>query len=218
MPNPADLRLDYQHATLSLADLAPSPLIQFQTWFDAAVAAKVAEPNAMTLATVDNYQQPDARIVLLKYMDGEKLGFYTNYHSQKATQIAQNPYCSIVFLWAAQERQVRIKARLAPMDKKTSTDYFQSRPLDSQLAAWASPQSQPITDRQELENYWTAAQQLHAGQNPLPLPPHWGGYFILPHRFEFWQGRSSRLHDRFIYTLTNTENPLSGWTISRLAP
>ncbi len=213
-----DLRVDYQKSTLSPADLFPSPLIQFQTWLNEALAANIHEANAMCLATVDKNNCPDARIVLLKYIDNEKLGFYTNYDSNKGQQMAAHSRCSVVFFWKELERQVRIKAHVQRMDDKTSTAYFQSRPLDSQLAAWASPQSQPILDRQILENKWADTQQQFAEQTPLPKPPNWGGYFLTPYQFEFWQGRSSRLHDRFVYNLADEYNTASGWSIVRLAP
>ena len=214
----SDIRTDYQKSILQLSDLNPNPICFFKEWLNQAIAANIHEPNAMCISTVDKNAQPDARIVLLKYMDDSRLGFYTNHHSQKAQQIAENPNCALVFFWKELERQVRIKAHLQIMDEQTATDYYQSRPKDSQIAAWASPQSQVITDRQILEDNFIELQQRYQQETLLPKPPNWGGYFIIPHQFEFWQGRSSRLHDRFIYTFANKKNTIDGWLIERLAP
>ncbi|WP_426492035.1 pyridoxamine 5'-phosphate oxidase [Hymenobacter sp. 102] len=210
----ADLRQTYSRQTLTEADVQPEAVAQFRTWLDEAIAARVEEPTAMTLATVNEAGQPAARIVLLKGLP-EDAGFlfFTNYDSRKGQELATSPLAALTFFWPALERQVRVEGRVEKAAPEASTEYFQSRPRSSQLGAWASPQSQPIRTREELEQREQEVAARFAGQDPLPRPAHWGGYVLRPHRIEFWQGRPSRLHDRLVY-----ERQPQGWHISRLAP
>jgi pyridoxamine 5'-phosphate oxidase len=208
----ADLRLDYTQQSLDLADLNPNPVGQFQTWFDQAVAAQVPEPNAMTLATATPEGMPSARIVLLKALDLRGFVFYTNYQSHKGQELAANPQAALVFLWHELERQVRIQGAVVKIDPAESDAYFYSRPIGSQLGAWASDQSTVIQERAVLEQR-EADLQVEYANLAIPRPPHWGGYRVQPRVIEFWQGRSSRLHDRLRYQHTD-----SGWQIDRLSP
>lgn len=211
-----DLREDYSLATLEESDVFESPIRQFQKWFKEALDTKTGEPNVMTLATATKEGVPSARIVLLKGVSEEGFCFYTNYNSHKGQELQENPNVSLVFFWEALERQVRIQGMAYPMTEAQSTEYFQSRPKGSQIGAWASPQSQVLDDRDILEQNVAQLSEKYAEQDKLPKPPHWGGYLVKPYKVEFWQGRSSRLHDRLLYTLTNLE-PVK-WTIERLAP
>lgn len=207
----AALREDYKRETLLEADLHQDPIEQFRRWFGQALAAKLAEPNAMTLATVDQHSQPAARIVLLKGLDADGLTFFTNYESRKGQELAQQPKAAVLFCWLELERQVRIEGIVEKVSAQESDDYFAVRPTLSRLGAWASPQSRVLANREVLEEAMKQFQQDY-GDNP-PRPPHWGGYRLKPHRLEFWQGRRSRLHDRLQYTKSD-----SGWRIERLAP
>lgn len=207
----ANLRQNYDKSTLLESSLAATPLEQFSRWFDEAVAAQVVEPNAMTLATSDTQGRPSARIVLLKGIDDRGLVFFTNYQSRKGSDLAVQPYASLLFFWPALQRQVRIEGNVEKVSTNESDQYFDSRPLGSRIGAWASPQSQPIT-RGELEaRSLELAESL--GEHPA-RPPHWGGYRLLPQRVEFWQGRPSRLHDRLLYQ----RDDQGEWQITRLAP
>ncbi len=208
----ADLRQDYRLQALNEADVSPDPFQQFQSWFDQAIAAQVPEPNAMTLATADAQGIPSARIVLLKGFDQRGFVFFTNYESQKGQELAQNPYAALVFWWAALERQVRITGRVEPVSAQESDAYFHSRPIGSQLGAWASAQSQRIPDRQVLEQRLQELT-LQYQEQTIPRPVHWGGYRLNPSLIEFWQGRSNRLHDRLCYRLHQET-----WKIERLSP
>jgi pyridoxamine 5'-phosphate oxidase len=207
----ADLRRDYRRSEL-LEALAPSdPLVLFDQWFMQAQQAQVPEPNAMTLATINAQGHPSARIVLLKGREQESFSFFTNYQSYKGQELAANPHCALVFLWDELERQVRIEGIATRLPAAQSDAYFVSRPLGSRIGAWASPQSQPLSSRAEIEQRYTdMAERL--GDAPS-RPEHWGGYSVRPTMIEFWQGRSSRLHDRLRY-----ERSAEGWHRQRLAP
>jgi pyridoxamine 5'-phosphate oxidase len=209
----ADLRRDYTLKGLSEADMAADPFQQFQTWFEQAIAADLPEPNAMTLATATPDGVPSARVVLLKGFDQRGFVFYTNYHSRKGQELARNSKAALVFWWAELERQVRIQGEVQQIAAAESDAYFHSRPIESQLGAWASNQSQVIGDRHVLEQKLEALQIQYQDQE-IPRPPHWGGYRLTPDNIEFWQGRSSRLHDRLLYKRAD-ENQ---WDIVRLSP
>lgn len=212
----ADLRQTYTQRTLAEADVQPDAVRQFRSWLDEALAARIDEPTAMTLSTVDAATgQPSSRIVLLKGLpDDDGFLFFTNYDSHKGQELAAQPLAALNFFWPALERQVRVEGRVAKAGDAVSTEYFQSRPRGSQLGAWASPQSQPVPDRAELEAREQAMEHRFAGQDPLPRPPYWGGYVLRPTRVELWQGRPSRLHDRLQFD----RQPDGSWKISRLAP
>jgi len=207
----ADLRTDYRDRPLDLADLDPDPLRQFASWLAAAAAAGLPEPNAMCLATVDPDGTPSTRMVLLKGLEAGRLLFFTGLASRKARSLAHEPRCALTFWWDALERQVRVEGRAERVSDVEADAYFATRPRGSQLAAWASPQSQALDDRAALTSAWSAAAARFAGT--VPRPPAWGGYAVLPLALEFWQGRASRLHDRFRY-----ERSDGGWTRGRLAP
>lgn len=209
--NIADIRKDYKLAALSESDCAASPFAQFEKWFADAVAASLPEPNAMTLATVDAAQRPSTRIVLIKEFDARGPVWFTNYQSRKGRELAGNNFAALQFHWVELERVVRIEGRVEKIDDAESDAYFASRPLDSRIGAWASPQSEAINGRAVLV---ARAAQFAAKflLNP-PRPPHWGGYRLVPDRFEFWQGRPSRLHDRIVYSVVD-----GAWGIARLAP
>jgi len=206
------LRSDYRHAALDEHDVDRDPFRQFARWFEAAMAAKVPEPNAMTLATVDAEGRPAARIVLLKEVDSRGFTFYTNYESRKGRELAARPQAALLFFWPDLERQVRIEGAVEKVDPATADTYFRVRPKLSRIGAWASPQSEPLADRAALEARFAEAGQRFPDED-VPRPPHWGGYRLLPEAFEFWQGRTSRLHDRIVYTREHGH-----WRIGRLAP
>lgn len=198
-----------------LEEQAPAePYALFDLWLDQAVATELppTEPNAMTLATVGAQGQPHCRVLLLKDFDTRGFVFYTNYQSNKGLEIEQNPQAAMTFFWPVLERQVRIEGRLEKVSTQESDEYYQVRPLGSRIGAWASPQSRPLRDRAELEEKVAQAQSRF--QQEPPRPPHWGGYKLVAHSIEFWQGRPDRLHDRLLY-LKQGEN---GWLLQRLAP
>lgn len=207
----ADIRKDYQLKSLTEAEVAKNPFAQFSVWWDEAVSSAIDEVNAMALSTVSAEGRPSSRIVLLKGFDEQGFVFFTNYNSDKGKQIEKQQFVSLLFFWKELERQVRIEGIATKVATDESDAYFNSRPVGSRLGAWASPQSQKITDRSVLEQ---ALESIKAEYGELiPRPPHWGGYRVMPSRIEFWQGRSSRLHDRIMY-----EQVDGNWQISRLAP
>ncbi|VWC48746.1 pyridoxine/pyridoxamine 5'-phosphate oxidase [Burkholderia lata] len=210
----ADLRINYSRASLDEADVAHDPFAQFDRWFKEALAAKLPEPNTMTLATVGDDGRPSARIVLIKGVDERGFVFFTNYESRKGRDLAAHPQAALLFYWIELERQVRIEGRIEKTSAEESDRYFASRPLGSRIGAWASDQSAVIDSRATLEAQERAVSERY-GDNP-PRPPHWGGYRLVPDSIEFWQGRPSRLHDRLLYTRDADTSP--GWSISRLSP
>jgi pyridoxamine 5'-phosphate oxidase len=207
----ADLRQEYMRAGLSEADAHADPLAQFERWFKDALAAQLPLANAMTLATVTPDGAPDARIVLLKGVEGGAFVFYTNYQSRKGRQLAANAQACLVFLWTQLERQVRIEGSVEKVTAAESDRYFSSRPVGARLSARASIQSTVVSGREFLEQAVKEEKSRH-GENP-PRPPHWGGYRVIPAQIEFWQGRENRLHDRLLYRRNK-----DSWTIERLAP
>jgi pyridoxamine 5'-phosphate oxidase len=208
----ADLRKDYALAGLLEKDLARDPFRQFEKWFQEAEASKLVEPNAMILATATRDGKPSARTMLLKNVDGRGFVFYTNYESRKGRELEGNPRATLVFPWFAFERQVIVEGTVARVTREESEAYFHSRPLASQLGAWASAQSTIVSGRKSLEDAFKEVEKKYAGQ-PVPLPPHWGGWRLAPETVEFWQGRRSRLHDRLRY-----RRGADGWTVERLSP
>ncbi|WP_427161567.1 pyridoxamine 5'-phosphate oxidase [Aliinostoc sp. HNIBRCY26] len=209
----ADLRKDYSLEGLSKNEVDPNPFIQFKKWFEQALAAQLPEPNAMTLATTTPDGKPSARMVLLKDFDERGFVLFTNYNSRKGQELTINPQAALVFWWAELERQVRILGRVERVSAAESDYYFETRPAKSRLGAWASEQSQVIPNREFLEQRMQELQSKYENQE-VPRPPHWGGFRVIPSEIEFWQGRSSRLHDRLLYTFTENGN----WQIERLSP
>lgn len=208
----SDLRKSYERAELGEDASHANPFQQFDQWLHEAIQAEIPEPNAMTLATVASNLRPSTRVVLIKGYDQRGLVWYTNYESRKGQELAGNPYAALQFHWVELERVVRIEGRVEKASAEESDVYYASRPLDSRIGAWASPQSQVVDNRGVL----VANAARYAAQyllNP-PRPPHWGGYRLVPDRWEFWQGRRSRLHDRLRYTLDGD----SRWVRERLAP
>lgn len=206
-----DRRIQYETAGLDRDDLDPSPFVQWHRWYDDAVAAELPEPHAMVIGTSTD-DLPDARVVLARAVDAAGIVFYGNYDSAKGRQLDEHPVASAVFPWLGLHRQARVRGRVVVQSPAESDAYFASRPRDSQIGAWASPQSQVITDRRELDERVAALERRFA-DGDVPRPPHWGGWVLRPETFEFWQGRPNRLHDRFRYTRRG-----DGWIIDRLAP
>lgn len=211
MKSVADIRKDYKLASLLESDVLPDPLQQFERWWNQALDSKIDEVNAMTLATSTADGRPSARIVLLKGFTKDGFIFFTNYNSDKGSQLQVNPQAALCFFWKELERQVRIEGRVEKISDADNDAYFFSRPVGSRIGAWASPQSQPIAGRHIIEQNVEKYQAEFT--NEVPRPPHWGGYIVRPERMEFWQGRSSRLHDRILFTKAG-----DSWKIERLAP
>lgn len=209
----AGLRRHYALQTLRESDVSADPFEQFEKWFLQAVDSKLLEPNAMTLATASKTGIPSARIVLLKGFDKQGFVFFTNYESQKGRELDENPHACLLFSWLELERQVRISGHVNRVATGESEQYFQGRPKGSQIGAWASPQSQVIASRRQLEDCVVALEKEYSEADALPLPPFWGGYRVTPTELEFWQGRENRLHDRLRYRRQE-----KGWIIDRLAP
>ena len=208
----ADLRKSYESAELDEQASQSDPHLQFDQWLSQAIAAKVPEPNAMTLATVGSDLRPSTRVVLIKGFDAQGIVWFTNYNSRKGLELAGNPYAALQFHWVELERTVRIEGVVEKVSAEESDAYFHSRPLDSRIGAWASPQSEVISSRSVL----VTNAALYGAKFLLqpPRPPHWGGYRLKPDSWQFWQGRRSRLHDRLRYTLQAD----SSWLRERLAP
>ncbi len=211
----AALRQDYSQRNLRRADLASDPIVQFQKWLHEAHERQVLEPNAMILATVDATGQPWTRTVLLKACDERGFTFFTNYEGAKAQHLAQNARAAMTFWWGPLERQVNITGTVVKTSREESDSYFHSRPISSQLGAWASHQSEVVADREQLQRQFEEARQRF-GEDNVPLPSHWGGYTVQPETIEFWQGQRSRLHDRLRFTKVGQGN--GGWRIERLSP
>jgi len=207
----ADIRKDYRLQSLEEKDVYADAIQQFTYWWHEAVNSEIEEVNAMTLATATITGVPSARIVLLKDYDEEGFVFFTNYQSHKGKELEENPKAALVFFWKELERQVRIEGDIEKIEAKDSDAYFSSRPIGSRIGAWASPQSQVIGNRKNIEENAAAVQAKFGDE--IPRPAYWGGYRLKPAKIEFWQGRSNRLHDRLLYTKHS-----NGWNIERLAP
>ncbi|MGH7168750.1 MAG: pyridoxamine 5'-phosphate oxidase [Gemmataceae bacterium] len=209
----ADMRNEYEREGLSEADMDADPVRQFETWFQQALAAKLPEANAMTLATATADGQPSARVVLLKAFDASGFSFFSNYDSRKGREMAVNPRAALLFFWPQLQRQVRIEGTVERVTEAESEAYFRGRPLGSRLGAWASRQSEVLAGRDELEARVRELMQRYP-DGEVPRPPHWGGFRVRPLAIEFWQGRPDRLHDRLRYRRRQPD----GWRLERLSP
>jgi pyridoxamine 5'-phosphate oxidase len=208
----ADLRREYCLAGLRKRDLNPNPIVQFEKWFNEAIAAEIIEPNAMVLSTVGPDAQPSSRTVLLKGFDARGFTFFTNYESRKGRELAANPKAALTVFWAGLERQVNIRGLVSKLPREEAEAYFAVRPLGSRLGAWVSRQSTIVESREFLEKRLEEVKAQYGEEN-VPMPPYWGGYVLAPNEIEFWQGRQNRLHDRLQYRQAET-----GWIIERLSP
>ena len=213
-PRETHARKSYERDALDENGIASDPFHQFTTWYDEAVAAGLPEPEAMTLSTATLEGRPSARIVLLRGYDERGFCFFSNYASQKGRELAANPYAAVTFHWVELERQVRIAGRVEKVTAAESDVYFQSRPSQSRIGAWSSPQSNVIPSRDALEQFFDDYQERYSDVTAIPRPEHWGGYRVIPERIEFWQGRPNRLHDRLCFTRIDQGQ----WTLQRLAP
>ena len=209
-----DRRVQYETAGLDRADLDIDPIVQWNIWYEGAASAGVAEPNAMTVSTIDKHLAPDSRVVLARSVTQDGFVFYTNYDSAKSLQLVTNPVASAVFAWLDLHRQVRLRGTVQRVSANDSDEYFASRPRESQIGAWASPQSQVIPSRGFIEQRLVEFREKFVDK-PVTRPDTWGGWCIVPTAIEFWQGRPRRLHDRFLYTRKDHGSP---WSIERLAP
>lgn len=209
----AGLRKEFTQGGLAPESLAADPRQQLQLWLDEAIAVEHTEPNAMTLATAGADGRPHARVVLLKGLEEGGLVFYTNYQSAKGREMAENPWVSVLFFWPLLERQVRVEGKVQQLPSELSDAYFASRPRASQLGAWASPQSEEVSAYEVLEQRFREVEERFKGR-PVPRPPHWGGYLLVPDSYEFWQGRPGRLHQRYRYVSSEG----SDWRREVLAP
>jgi pyridoxamine 5'-phosphate oxidase len=224
----SDQRLGYEAGGLDLPDLEPTPLRQFRRWYDEALAAGVTEPNAMTLATVDEAGAPSARTVLLKHADADGFVFFTNHRSRKGRELAAHPVAAIVLAWLPLHRQVCARGRVEQISAAATAEYFGTRPWGSRIGAWASHQSEPVGSRAELERRWAELSLRwpdHGRPDDVPVPPHWGGYVVRPVEVEFWQGRPSRMHDRLVFLPATGPGPdlpnlddAAGWRVERREP
>lgn len=208
----AHLRKNYQLMGLDENSIRTDPMEQFSLWFNAALESEITEPNAMILSTVSPEGSPSSRTVLLKGLETDGFIFFTNYESEKGRHIGNNDNVAILFLWLDLERQVRITGKASKIDSLASESYFKSRPVDSQIGAWASSQSEVVPGREYLEKKFESMKRRFS-DGEIPLPPFWGGYKVVPSKMEFWQGRPNRLHDRILYTRSG-----NGWKIERLSP
>ncbi len=208
-----NMRTSYKKGALEKEDLSDDPMHLAKAWFQEAIDQKIYEANAMSLSTVSLEGQPTIRTVLLKGIDESGYIFYSNYHSRKAQEMEANPKAAILLFWRELERQIRIEGSIEKISEEASIEYFKSRPKGSQLGAWASPQSKVISDRSVLDDRLEELKTVYQNHERLPKPAHWGGYRLVPHYYEFWQGRESRLHDRFEYKKEDDD-----WVINRLAP
>jgi pyridoxamine 5'-phosphate oxidase len=207
-----DVRKEYRLQKLIIDETQSNPYKQFHIWFEQAIDSKVPEPNAMSFSTADSDGRPSSRMVLLKKYDENGFVFFTNYNSRKGNQINTNPFGALLFFWAELERQVRIEGKLVKINAQESDEYFYQRPEGSRIGAWSSPQSEPIPNRSYLENLEKDYKKIFKGKK-ITRPEHWGGYCLIPERYEFWQGRENRLHDRIEY-----QKQGNIWNIARLAP
>ena len=207
-----NLRREYKLNKLSEETVHKSPFSQFESWFNQFMKIGTVEPNAMILATADKKSKPSVRVVLLKGISNKGITFFTNYNSRKGQDLSQNSSASLLFFWAELERQIRIEGKIKKISRVESQKYFDTRPVESRIAAWASEQSKIIPDREYLEKRFDKFEQKFSGKK-IPIPPNWGGFRLVPDYFDFWQGRENRMHDRICY-----EKQKGRWKIYRLAP
>lgn len=213
LPNIAAIRKNYAMESLTEASVAKDPINQFKVWIEETIAAEANEPTAMVLSTVNKSGRPSARVVLLKDVTADGFMFFTNYESRKGQDLQENPFASLTFFWPELERQVRVEGQIEKVPAEVSDTYFHSRPIGSQIGAWASPQSREIESREELERADASYTSKFAELPVIPRPEHWGGFILVPDLIEFWQGRPNRLHDRIVY-----ERQENNWHLKRLAP